>query len=176
MIPINQWAQLKKLSYVYEENPESCIEEIMQLANDLDVEWKINGDEKTQAQYIRNQYSELFLNSEGWPSAFPCTENTVQEGLKMWSLSGIYEGRTTGSRSKCSAADCRGWFIGVLWESGDQTYLCSEGWHYDPELQRLDIVGGGEIIGRFVTPRNILPREQWISRDELLTRKGWRIK
>jgi hypothetical protein len=170
-----QWAQLKKLSYVYEKEPSSCVEELTQLANDLAVDLKLHGDVKEQAKHIRSEYSKVFLNPDGWPAAFPFIETSVQEGLKMLSLHGLYEGRTTGSRSKCSAKGCPGWFVGILWESGDQTYLCSEGWHYDAETQELEIVGGGEIIGRFVTPREILPKDKWITRDELMTRKGWRV-
>jgi hypothetical protein len=121
-------------------------------------------------------YSKHLLQENGWPKAFPVIDDeAVREGLHMISLNGTYEGRTTGSRSKCSAKGCPGWFIGILWESGDQTYLCSEGWHYDPENQELQIIGGGEITGRFVTPREILPRSEWPSREALLKSKGWRI-
>jgi len=121
-------------------------------------------------------YSKHLLLENGWPRDFPVIhDEAVREGLRMNSLNGTNEGRTTGSRSKCSADGCPGWFIGVLWESGDQTYLCSEGWHYDPENQELQIIGGGEITGRFVTPREILPRSEWPSREVLNQRKGWRI-
>ncbi len=124
----------------------------------------------------RVQYSKHLLLENGWPRDFPVShDKAVREGLRMNSLNGTYEGRTTGSRSKCSAKGCPGWFIGVLWESGDQTYLCSEGWHYDPENQELEIIGGGEITGRFVTPREILPRSEWPTRGVLNQRKGWRI-
>jgi hypothetical protein len=171
-----QWARLKKLSYQLEEVHTDVSAEITEVVQKLRIELPNLNDRKTAAQILRRHYSESVLLKNGWPKEFAMIhDEAVQEGLRMKSLTGAYEGRTTGSRSKCSAKGCPGWFIGILWESGDQTYLCSQGWHYDAENQELEIIGGGEITGRFVTPREILPRSEWPTRESLLQRKGWRI-
>lgn len=90
------------------------------------------------------------------------------------SISGRYEGRTTGSRSPCRSATCTGWFVGVLWETGQQMYLCSEGWDFDPTTLTVQIVCGGEISARFINPVDPAPREEWPTRAELAYRAGWR--
>ena len=89
----------------------------------------------------------------GWPPNFPIeSSGGVAQGLVVRSVSGAIEGRTTGSRRRCSSTNCPGWFIGVLWESGQQAYLCSEGWRYDPASRTVRVVDGGEISARFVSP------------------------
>jgi hypothetical protein len=114
-----------------------------------------------------------------WPSDFPTTvDGKVGEGLIVLSKSGQIEGRTTGSRRPCSSTECPGWFIGVLWETGQQTYICSEGWHYDPATDSVHVVGGGEISARWISPPpegvQPLPRHEWPDRLPLYRRKGWR--
>ncbi len=130
---------------------------------------------------IRRLYLLEVCDETGWPRAFqPLTAKTVPEGIELRSISGEIEGRTSGSRRKCTATGCPGWFIGVLWETGQQMYICSEGWHYDPKANRIDVIGGGEISARFISPKPLgrppLPRDQWPSRSELTNRKGWDSK
>jgi hypothetical protein len=119
------------------------------------------------------------VTESGWPSAFPVTiEGGVEEGLVVLSRTEGIEGRTTGSRRRCSSANCPGWFIGVKWETGQMMYLCSQGWTYDPTTTTVRITGGGEISARVVSPKPLgpppLPRHQWPPRSAL-TGKGWRI-
>ena len=141
--------------------------------------------EFVNAQAISRAIRRLYLlevcDETGWPRAFqPLTPKTVPDGIELRSISGEIEGRTSGSRRKCTATGCPGWFIGVLWETGQQMYICSEGWHYDPNANRIDVIGGGEISARFISPKPLgrppLPRDQWPSRSELTNRKGWDSK
>lgn len=116
---------------------------------------------------------------DGWPAEFPVLpDGRVEEGLVVWSRSGTIEGRTTGSRRRCIATPCPGWFIGVRWETGQMMYPCSEGWRYDPDARQVRITGGGEISARVVSPAPLgtppLPRDQWPPRESL-TGMGWRI-
>lgn len=116
--------------------------------------------------------------SDGWPTTLPCTAGgRLAVGLVFRSLSGEIEGRTTGGRRRCPAHRCPGWLVGVSWETGQQTHLCSEGWHHDTESGEIRIVGGGEISARFVSPRPLgvqpLPRSQWPTREHLRTRAAW---
>ena len=49
--------------------------------------------------------------------------------------------------------------IGVLWESGDVTFPCEVGWeHHTNPTPHVRIVAGGEITGRYVTPRDPKPK------------------
>ena len=126
---------------------------------------------------IRRLYLLEVCDETGWPRAFqPLTAKTVPEGIELRSINGEIEGRTSGSRHKCTATGCPGWFIGVLWETGQQMYICSEGWHYDPNANRIDVIGGGEISARFISPKPLgtppLDREQWPHRSALANRKG----
>jgi hypothetical protein len=140
---------------------------------------------KFLTQEIRRLYSEAVCSKDGWPRMLPySSEKQIKEGIPLFSVSGNVEGRATGSRRKCIAGKsdsdkCPGWFIGVLWESGQQMYICSEGWHYDSENDRIDVIGGGEISARFVSPKPLgvppLPRDEWPDRDALARRKGWRV-
>jgi hypothetical protein len=113
-----------------------------------------------------------------WPKEFPTIADGVAEGLTVRSKSGNLEGRTTGSRRPCSSTACPGWFIGVLWETGQQTYICSEGWRYDPATKSVSVVDGGEISARWISPPpegvQPLARSEWPDRQELSRRKGWR--
>jgi len=114
----------------------------------------------------------------GWPSEFAvASDGTVAEGLVVWSQSGVIEGRTTGSRRRCSSTGCPGWFIGVRWETGQMMYPCSQGWRYDRTSNSVRITGGGEISARFVSPAPMgtdpLPRDQWPDRMSL-NGLGWR--
>jgi hypothetical protein len=171
-----QWARLKRLSYRLEEVHTDVSAEITEVAQKLQLELPNLNERKTAAQILRRHYSESVLLKNGWPKEFAVIhDGAVREGLRIVSLNSIVEGRTTGSMRKCAADECPGWFVGIIWESGQLMYLCSEGWHYDAENQELEIIGGGEITGRFVTPREILPRSEWPTRESLLQRKGWRI-
>jgi hypothetical protein len=118
-------------------------------------------------------------SSGPWPAEFPTTaDGRVDEGLVVRSKSGRIEGRTTGSRRPCSSTACPGWFIGVLWETGQQTYICSEGWRYDSEANQVRVVAGGEISARWISPPpegvQPLPVGEWPERSALYRRKGWR--
>jgi hypothetical protein len=114
-----------------------------------------------------------------WPAAFPLLDDgSVEEGLRVFSISGAIEGRTTGSRRPCISKGCPGWFIGVRWETGQMMYPCSEGWKYFPDEREVRIVDGGEISARFVAPKPLgtppLPRDRWPSRESLKG-LGWRV-
>lgn len=115
----------------------------------------------------------------GWPSDFPLTaDGAVEEGLSVFRQSGEIEGRTTGSRRRCTSTDCPGWFIGVKWETGQMMFVCSQGWTYFPDERVVRITKGGEISARFISPKPLgvdpLPRDQWPRRASL-TGKGWRV-
>jgi hypothetical protein len=153
---------------------------------DIDDGQPIEGSKyKFLTQEIRRLYSEAVCPRDGWPRMLPySSEKQIKEGIPLFSVSGNIEGRATGSRRKCIAGKsdsdkCPGWFIGVLWESGQQMYICSEGWHYDLENDRIDVIGGGEISARFVSPKPLgvppLPRDVWPDRESLVRRKGWRV-
>lgn len=115
-----------------------------------------------------------------WPAAFPVNgDGSVVEGLVVWSRLGLVEGRTTGSRLRCSSIGCPGWCIGVSWETGQPTmFPCSEGWTYDPATKTVHITGGGEISARVISPKPLgtppLPCWHWPDRATLTRRKGWR--
>jgi len=120
----------------------------------------------------------LMLNDHGWPRQFPTdSSGRISEGLIVRSLTNRLEGRTMGGRYECPSASCEGWLISVLWESGQRLHICSEGWHYDPTKLEVQVVGGGEISARFVTPLPLgtppLPKDQWISREELMHHPAW---
>lgn len=120
------------------------------------------------------------LSPGEWPSDFPLNDDgTVAEGLAVWSQSRRFEGRTTGSRLRCSSLGCPGWFIGVSWETGQGMRPCSEGWQYFADDQTIHITGGGDISARFVSPRPLgtppLPAVEWPRRADLVSRKGWRV-
>jgi hypothetical protein len=114
-----------------------------------------------------------------WPHDFPVlADGTVKEGLVVRSLSGEFEGRTTGARLPCISRSCPGWFIGVRWETGQLMRICSEGWIYDPDSRTVRIQAGGEISARYVSPKPLgtppAPRDTWPTPDELRRWKGWR--
>lgn len=120
----------------------------------------------------------IALFEDGWPRFFPTVSpNKIAVGLTVRSLGNHFEGRTTSGRRQCPAKTCPGWLIGVLWESGQQMHICSEGWHYDSDSREIRVIGGGEISARFVSPkplgRQILPNDQWIDRAELLKTPAW---
>jgi len=174
--PSNLWSALKRLSYVI---PADDFDYLVR-RSDLPT------PDPCTPELFREVYRDHVCDEIGWPREFPFTDNglkhrvispyRVAEGLVVRSVSGMIEGRTTGSRTRCRANGCPGWFIGVLWETGQQMYLCSEGWHY--ENGEIQLIGGGEISARFVSPAPLgehpLPKSQWPARRELLTRRGWR--
>ena len=156
------------------------------LSLDLDESQPIEASKyKFLTQEIRRLYSETVCPKDGWPKMLPyASDKQIKEGIPLFSVSGKIEGRATGSRRKCisgkdTSRQCPGWFIGVLWESGQQMYICSEGWHYDLENDRIDVIGGGEISARFISPKPLgvppLPRDEWPDREALALRKGWRV-
>lgn len=115
-----------------------------------------------------------------WPPNFlVLPDGHVSEGLRVFSLSGDIEGRTTGSRRPCITHGCPGWFIGVRWETGQLMSICSQGWSYDPTTSLIRVTGGGEISARFVAPKPLgtppLPRDQWPHHDQLRHLKGWDV-
>ena len=145
---------------------------------------------KFLTQEIRRLYSVTVCLKDGWPKMLPySSDKQIEEGIPLFSVSGNIEGRATGSRRKCISGNgtskngtsnkCPGWFIGVLWESGQQMYICSEGWHYDSENNRIDVIGGGEISARYISPKPLgvqpLPRHEWPERESRARRKGWRV-
>lgn len=92
----------------------------------------------------------------------------------MRSRSGRLEGRTTGSLLPCRSTGCPGVFIGVLWETGQQMWLCSQGWSYDVASRTVRVTGGGEISARVINPVEPLAQSAWPSREQLRRRAGWR--
>jgi len=167
---MNFWAEAKRLSYVVSDN------EFAQLVRALGLAVPA----QTTPNAFRDLYRAQVCDVDGWPKAFPLlAPNKVEEGIKVRSLSGVISGRTTGNRRKCSAAKCPGWFVEVMWESGQRMLPCSEGWHYSPDSKSIDIIGGGEISARFVTPKPLgtypAPRKEWPSRAELNAMRGWRV-
>jgi len=115
-----------------------------------------------------------------WPDDFPLeSDGKVAEGMVARSKSGELEGRTTGLRQRCTSVGCPGWMVSVTWETGQALRVCSEGWHYDAELNTIRITAGGEISARFTTPPpngvEPLPPAEWPTRAALAKRKGWRI-
>lgn len=171
------WPELKRLSYVTDK--ETFAQLLKAVAPTLSP--------SLTPHTFRDLYRAEVCNKDGWPKEFPLvSEKEVAEGIRIFSMSGKIEGRTTGSRRRCTARDCGGWFVGILWETGQQMHLCSEGWHYSAPgpsagnmTPRIDIIGGGEISARFVSPRPLgvqpLPRTEWPARSKLRARKGWRI-
>lgn len=120
----------------------------------------------------------LALLEDGWPVALQVDEEgCVAVGMVVRSLDGSIEGRTTGGRRRCEAANCSGWEVSVSWETGQDTRICSEGWHFDPESGELRIVGGGEITARVaMDPSDVVlprPRAAWPPRDVLLAHPAW---
>lgn len=115
-----------------------------------------------------------------WPDEFPLTpEGKVEEGLVVYSRSGLIEGRTTGARLCCYSTGCPGWFIGVSWETGQRLRPCFEGWAYDHHTRSVRITGGGEISARVVSPAPLgvdpRPKAEWPPRASLSGYKGWRV-
>ena len=125
----------------------------------------------------RRAYALAVLDDD-WPSALAVGDDgRIPVGMVVRSLNRAVEGRTTGGRRRCPAAQCTGWDVSVAWESGQDTRICSEGWHFDPESRELRIVGGGEITARVVADPSQdvqpLPRSKWPSREVLLTHPAW---
>lgn len=158
--------------------PETCryITAIIRGARFVDglVESEVNNG---HLQNLCRRAYALALTEDGWPVALETgPDGRVPVGLRFVSLSGAIEGRTTGGRRRCPAT-CPGWLVGVLWETGQQMHICTEGWHFDPLSRELRVVGGGEISARFVSPPPLgeppRPREQWPSRDELARSAAW---
>ena len=168
------WSVMKRLSFVMDDDEFS--ELVMKVFPEL-------GNDVSTTEF-RDLYRSHICDADSWPKDFLLIDDrTVHEGILVRSLSQKIEGRTTGSRRKCASKKCPGWFVGVLWETGQQMYLCSEGWHFarhspDDELC-IWIIGGGEISARFVSPKPLgvgpLDKKEWPTKKELLSRKGWRV-
>ena len=168
---MNYWQELKRLSFVMEE------ESFRRLA----ATFGVNLEGPKFADDFRTKYRRE-LCTGGWPTAFQILDDKhVREGIPVFSISGKIEGRTTGNRRKCAAVGCPGWFIEVQWETGQKFWPCSEGWHYSVDshgAERIDIIGGGEISARFISPKPLgtypLDRSEWPTKSELRTMRGWR--
>ena len=120
----------------------------------------------------------LTLTVDDWPSHFPInSEKSIDVGLVCRSIDGTIEGRTEGDRRRCPSKQCCGWLVGVRWEDGQLLRICSEGWHFDPVKKELNVVGGGQISARVVSPKPLgrppLPRDAWPSRSELMKFRAW---
>lgn len=120
------------------------------------------------------------MERDPWPAALPVdADGRVPRGLTVWSLnvdlegfSGRIEGRTTGGRRHCAAPSCGGWFIGVKWETGQQMYLCSRGWTFDPASRSIGMVDGSGLSTTVATDRpntraDPPPRSAWPDRTAL---------
>lgn len=68
-------------------------------------------------------------------------------------FAGRVEGRTTGGRRPCAAPSCGGWFIGVKWETGQQMFLCSRGWSFDPDRRTVTMTLGSGLSTTMATDR-----------------------
>jgi len=120
----------------------------------------------------------IALTDDGWPIALAVDDDgRIPIGMVVRSLSSTIEGRTTGGRRRCPHAHCGGWDVSVAWETGQDTRICTEGWHFDPVSRELRIVGGGEITARVhvdpLTEMVPLPRPKWPTREVLLTHPAW---
>lgn len=115
-----------------------------------------------------------------WPSEFPITpDGRVERGLVVWSLPvameghvGRVEGRTTGGRRACACPSCGGWFVGVKWETGQQMFICSRGWRYDPLTRSISITAGTGLSTTVADDRPNTrsappPRRLWPQRVDL---------
>jgi hypothetical protein len=120
------------------------------------------------------------LDRDVWPSGFPVSaDGRVEHGLVVWSLPvdvaghvGRVEGRTTGGRTPCACPTCGGWFIGVKWETGQQMFICSRGWSYDPLTGSISITLGSGLSTTVANDRPntrsaARPRSQWPDRSDL---------
>ena len=129
-VEISRWARAKRLSFVIDANAEeqvAAVTELIELLHELGAEIYMSGFGVHEAatQKVRLLYSQLVLDKEHWPSRlFVSDESSIDEGIPVRSLNQKLEGRTTGSRRPCAAHGCPGWFVGVLWESGQQMYIC----------------------------------------------------
>jgi hypothetical protein len=120
------------------------------------------------------------VGRDSWPVSFPVsTEGRVEGGLVVWSLpvavdgfGGRVEGRTTGGRRPCACPTCGGWFIGVKWETGQQMFLCSRGWTYDPTTRVVSMTAGNGLSTTIADDRPNTrsaapPRPEWPDRSTL---------
>ena len=165
------WAEAKRLSYTL--SGDKFIECVKRLGITLHRE--ISTPEE-----FRDLYRSHVCDENHWPKNFSLlAPNKVREGIEVKSLTGTIIGGTTGNRKKCVANKCPGWFVEIIWETGQTFWPCSEGWHYDSESDCISIIGGGEISARFVTPKPLgrqpSPREEWPSKKELNKMRGWRV-
>lgn len=120
---------------------------------------------------------------DGWqPRLTVWDDGRIETCLVFRSLSSEIEGGSTGGHRRVPAlarpgVACLGWLVGVLWETGQQMHICSEGWQFDPESGELRIVVGGEISAPFATSRPLgeppRPKSEWPSRAKLLKREAW---
>jgi hypothetical protein len=131
-------------------------------------------------QLARAAYDHEVFNSRHWPKAFPILdEQHVAKGLVVRSRTNKFEGRTTGGRQKCQLTSCPGWSIGVLWETGQQMHICSEGWHFEPSTDEIHVIGGGDVSARYISPKPWgkppLLKNLWPSKDDLNATAAWKI-
>ena len=170
---MDHWKDVKRLSYVMED------EAFRRLAAKLGLGV---GSAKPREAF-REMYRKAVCGADGWPTAFVLIDDKhVREGIPVFSISGTIEGRTTGNRRKCAADGCPGWFIEVQWETSQRFWPCSEGWHFSVNErgdERIDIIGGGEISARFISPKPLgtypLDRSEWPTKTQLRKMRGWRV-
>src|ERR1035438_5862843 len=104
-------------------------------------------------QLVRAAYDHEVFNAKHWPKALETLDDQhVAKGVVVRSRTNTIEGRTTGGRQKCPSTSCSGWLIGVLWETGQQMHICSEGWHFEPSTNEIHVIGGGDISARCPPP------------------------
>lgn len=122
----------------------------------------------------------MTVERDPWPASFPVSDaGRVERGLPVQSLpvavegfEGRVEGRTTGGRSACACPTCGGWFIGVRWETGQQMFLCSRGWAYDPTTSTVSMTAGSGLSTTIADDRpntrsSPPPRGEWPDRSTL---------
>ncbi len=128
----------------------------------------------------------MTVERDEWPAAFPASaDGRVERGLAVWSLpvavdgfEGLVEGRTTGGRKPCACSTCGGWFVGVKWETGQQMFICSRGWSYDPESESILMTAGTGLSTTIADDRpntrsSAPPRSEWPDRSAL--GPAWRV-
>jgi hypothetical protein len=165
--------ELKRLSYVMADEP----------FRRLLTSFGVKVSRANPQDSFRSIYRSTMCDRNNWPKAFPLiNEKTVREGIAVFSISGKIHGRTTGNRRKCASKSCPGWFVEVQWETGQKFWPCSEGWHYSVDEAgepRIDIIGGGEISARFISPNPLgthpLDKSEWPTKTELRKMRGWRV-
>lgn len=192
---ISQWERLKRLTFLVDDHVKTGrastsnlppdVEELHRLACDAKVLSAALADNRLAEtvvdgsfqRFLRQAYA-FHLTSDGWPMHLSVKpDGRIRTGIVTKSIDGKIEGRTTGGRRRCPSHQCNGWLVGVLWQTGQQLHICTEGWHYDPQADELRVIGGGTISARFVSPKPLgvepKKRSEWPPRTELMKTKAW---